>query len=1401
MARWLLGLLGAAWLLFGILLLVLHAWIVPRIGEWRGMLETQASRAVGAPVRIGTIQAQSNALFPTIELRDVALQDSAQRDALRLARVVVSVSPRSLWRLGFEQLYIEQVEVDMRLSREGRLHVAGLDLSSDNARSDGDSAIADWFFAQREFVVAHGTVRWTDEMRGAPPLLLSDVRFVARNGGRRHQMRLDATPPEGWGQRFSLNAQFRQPLLSTRTGDWRRWQGQIHAQLPHIDVSRLGQYVKLDARIREGSGALRAWIDVAQGQPVGGVADLALSRVNTVLGAQLQPLVLRDLTGRISVQQSPAFFEFSTQALQFTTGQGERWSGGNLWFRREAEQARLPESGILRADRLDLGALALIADRLPLGDAVRKLLASRAPQGLVEQIELSWQGPADAPSRYHAKGQVAGLAVAGDVPLPAANARALPPIGTPGIRGVSGSFELNQDGGQAQLSIDQGALEFPGVFEQPVMPMDSATARAQWKIKGEHIELSVPELRFANADAAGVAHARWHTADAATSGSGSRFPGVLDLQGTLTRANGTRVWRYLPLSIPQDTRDYVQQSVRQGTATAVDFRVRGDLWDMPFNDPRTGEFRIAAKVRDVQFAYVPPPPPAQAAKLPADDVRHLPWPALAGVSGELIFERSGMQVRNARGHLAGAPQMEVFQGQAGIADMAAHDALLTVDARMRGPLPELTRLGVPLLRTLPEAHAFASGVRGEGSADYRLQMQMPLAHSADVKVQAQIGLAGNTLQLAPGMPRLLQVQGPLRFTESGFALENLQAQLAGGPVQVQGQGRWDREQPEIDVRANGRLTAEGLRGLHEWPWLTGLARDAEGGTSYSAQGALRQGRPSFELRSDLQGLGLPWPAPLTKAASEPLPLLVRQQISERRPDGHPLRERFEARLGDVASADYLSDVSGEAPQLLQGAVRLGTEAVSAARLPASGAMAEIALPRVDVDAWRALMDSGTAATATLAATAGAVAGAPTPAPAADPADHPWVPSRVRLHTDELVVAGRTLRQVALDGTREGQLWHAHIDARELSGDVAYNLRQAGRLHARLARLKIEAGAADQVESLLDEQPHTLPALDVVVEELELFGRQLGRLEIEAVNQGGTLNEWRLNRLNLKTREAEFRAQGKWSAVPGAANGPRQTALDFHLAIQDAGALLGRFGMADVLARGQGALAGQVQWRGSPFSIDYPSLAGQLHLDVTSGQFLKAEPGIAKLLGVLSLQALPRRFTLDFRDIFSAGFAFDFIRGDARIRSGVAQTNNLQMKGVNAAVLMEGSADIARETQNLRVVVVPEINAGTAALVATAINPAIGIGAFLAQAVLSRPLVAATTREFEIAGTWADPRVTQVPRRTGASASNAGSADNSPIAPLPRLLPDLPALPTLPIPSLPSLPEWMHGSSSTEKQTP
>ena len=125
-------------------------------------------------------------------------------------------------------------------------------------------------------------------------------------------------------------------------------------------------------------------------------------------------------------------------------------------------------------------------------------------------------------------------------------------------------------------------------------------------------------------------------------------------------------------------------------------------------------------------------------------------------------------------------------------------------------------------------------------------------------------------------------------------------------------------------------------------------------------------------------------------------------------------------------------------------------------------------------------------------------------------------------------------------------------------------------------------------------------------------------------------------------------------------------------------------------------------------------------------------GAGRLLGVLSLQSLPRRLTLDFRDLFAEGFAFDDVVGDVAIGHGTATTNNLRMRGATA-VLMAGDVDPERQPRDLQMVVVPVTNAGTASMAQAVIKPAVGVGTDLAQLLPRHPLMVANTREFHISG--------------------------------------------------------------------
>jgi uncharacterized protein YhdP len=170
------------------------------------------------------------------------------------------------------------------------------------------------------------------------------------------------------------------------------------------------------------------------------------------------------------------------------------------------------------------------------------------------------------------------------------------------------------------------------------------------------------------------------------------------------------------------------------------------------------------------------------------------------------------------------------------------------------------------------------------------------------------------------------------------------------------------------------------------------------------------------------------------------------------------------------------------------------------------------------------------------------------------------------------------------------------------------------------------------------------------------------------------------------------------------------------------------------------LEGSLTWAGAPYDLDYPTLSGNLVLEAARGQFVKLDPGIGKLLGIMSLQSLPRRITLDFRDVFSEGFAFDEIVGAIKINRGVAAIDKFRIQGPAARVLMSGDVDIARETQKLRVQIAPQVSDTVSLAGALVGGPIAGVAAFLAQKVLKDPLNQMVSYEYSVTGTWAEPNV-------------------------------------------------------------
>ena len=1394
------------WLTLAVLLFMAAvAWwallfqILPRIGSFREALAQQATKALGVPVQIGAVSGKAEGWSPVLSLKDVVLLDERGAVALSLPEVTARISPASLWpsalwqhEVRMDRLVLVRPELQIRRDLAGVLHVAGLKLASNVPASGQDGRVLDWVLSQRLIRIEKGTVRWTDELRRAPTLVLQQVDVDLGKhtglGTQVHDLSLQATPLAQFGQRFDVKARMSQPLWATavnaswwrrwlgeapKTTDWSTWSGNLKVNLPHADVQSLQAHVDLPIDVQGGRGRMGAELALKHGLPTSLALDLDVQDVSIRLEKGLKPLAFQRLKGRVTAVHERTVSRMALESLTFTTADGLSWpaSSAHLEWRHvplggqfNSDVWRQTVGGDVSADRLDLALLAKLADRLPLSAAMRGTLADLAPTGVGRQLTWHWEGPADDPLKYKAGGQIQAFGWAPS----AAQKR-------PGLAEADIDLKADEHGGQAAVTVKKGWVELPGAFEEPRIPLNDMVAQVVWRVTPSvkagmppGLRVEVKKAKFANEDAEGELEATWQAGPGTGQGVDARYPGHLDLEGKLAWGMANRVWRYLPSVIPFHARDYVRMAVREGRGEKVTFEVKGDLARFPFKDDQGGRFRVLVPARNVTLDYVP------ATLLDPSGHAQTQWPAFTSLEGDLIFEGLRLRIEGAKAQLGGLGTgsflLRDVEGR--IENLAGDDPHLEIRGQGHGPLNDLLRymavspVGAWTGNLLHQADS-------TGTGSLQLALNIPLNHTAQTGLRGRVSLAESdqaSLRLHPGVPLLQKVRGQVDFTQKTLKVSAV-ANVWGQDITVEGQQ--DATGAPRFV-AQGLITAEGLRTASEWPALAQLAQRLSGQTPVTVTVALPKAadqpgasaQPELQVVSTLQGMAVDLPAPLNKPADLVWPL----KLTHRGDDPQGLSDALLVELGGAQAttatgppwlrAEYRRDVSGAVPRVTRGALSLvqstAGAATAAPALPPKGVVAQVTVPTLDLDAWQGLARVLRPPSSSTSINPGG--------PGED-----YLPDTLSLRTNALSYQQRTLRNVSATLAHPGPgVWRAQIDSEQLAGQIEMRPEAAplaggtagSRVVARLSRLSVPEAEAQAFEDqaalqLLAPEPSTVPALDIVIDQFEWRGLPLGKVEVEALNRlvpmtgGGWQPEWRLNRLRMTNPEAQLSANGNWMAVglvPGPVAKPKQKAsFNFVLELSNSGGLLGRLGLPQTLKGGKGKLTGQIAWLGSPLEPNPATMSGELAVDIKEGQFLKVDPGMAKLLGVLSLQSLPRRLVLDFRDVFQQGFAFDAIDGEVSIKQGVADTRNLRMRGVQAVVMMEGQADLAHETQDLHVYVVPEVNAGAASLAYAVINPAVGLGTFVAQMLLRKQVAEASTREFRVSGPWADPQVERVPR--------------------------------------------------------
>jgi uncharacterized protein (TIGR02099 family) len=1341
-----LGLLLIAYFAFCTLVLALRYAVLPNIDRYKAHVEQIASNAIGQPISIGTIHASWRGLRPHLTLNNVAIYNRNGRQALSLPKVSTTVSWWSVVVAGLrlDTLEISRPDMDIDRDAEGNLHVAGI-LVSPGGSSDGKGM--DWVLAQREIVIRDGWVRWNDALRHAPELVLNNVDLVIHNEGKNHKLAFKATPPANFAAPIDIRADFDHPYFAERLSDLRLWTGTLYADWQDADLSVWKPYFDYPFEVQSGSGSIRAWLRFDHARVADFTADLTLSNVVTRLRKDLQLLNLVRVSGRVSAHEEPGMapkegvlsFGEHGHSIALTDFSMETNDGLTLpttTVRQSFHPAvgSEPEKVELTATVLDLHTLAKFVERLPLPAGQRQILIDYAPRGKLKDFSAKWQGTYPAIASYAVKGEFEGLTMNAQAPRPARVKTAKTPAqaavpGIPGFDNLTGRVEASDQGGFINLASNKTVLHLPGYFSDPAMPFEKLDLRAKWEFaETDHLLFQIDGMDFVQDGVVGSLSGK-HRLPLGPERKGA--PVMMDLTAKISQFDFAKIGRYLPIQTPEKLRNWLTGALRAGRMENLALALKGDLADFPFdvdgrNANPNGQFSITGKIVDGVMDYTP-------GDFGKDGKAPL-WPLLEGINGDFAVNRARMEINAESAKTGGIALSNI---KAVVPDLLSDDHLLEIDGTAAGALQDLLRYtsNSPVTGWIAN---FTDEIKASGNARLLLKLQLPLAHVEQAKVQGALQFSGNTVTLHDAMPPIGQANGELNFHEKGFTLNRIKGIFLGGPFALSGGTQSD---DTIAMKAEGSVSSEGLKRTFTTPTLQRLLQQINGSTRYTAAINVRNKRPELVIESALQGVALDFPVPLRKAANESMPLKF-ELAGLASDDASMTRDQIKLSLGSAVAARYLrqkSKYQNSSWQVVQGGIGVNAPAPQ----PDSGLIANVMLDSLNIDAWRksvsAIVGSNQQADDAAAASSNMLGIA-----------QYIEPDILAARATELIVMGKRLDNVVVGASHQKGVWQANIDSTQASGYVTWNESRSGqglgRVTARLASLIIPQSAASDVTELLEGKNTStqLPALDIEAENFELFGKKFGRLELLAHNASTEAGrEWRIRKLAIMNPDATLKAAGKWVTT----DGDSITNLTYALDVADAGKLLDRFGFVNVLRGGRGRMDGDVSWKGLPFSLDIPSLSGQLHFDMTAGQFLKVDPGAAKLLGVLSLQSLPRRLSLDFRDVFSEGFAFDGVVGTATITNGTIKTDNFKMRSISAVVLMDGTVDIAKESQDLNVVIIPEINAGAASLVyGLVVNPVIGLGSFLAQLFLRDPLMRAFTVEYEITGPWKEPAIKKLQRR-------------------------------------------------------
>ncbi|NND47107.1 MAG: TIGR02099 family protein [Woeseiaceae bacterium] len=846
----------------------------------------------------------------------------------------------------------------------------------------------------------------------------------------------------------------------------------------------------------------------------------------------------------------------------------------------------------------------------------------------------------------------------------------------PGVRGFSGVLRANRQGGRVEIRSTDMVIDMPDYIASPI-DVDSAEGTVIWRSGDAKTTVLSDSIRIRNK----VFDSQSNVQLIMYAGESSP---EIDLDATWSITDVSEAKNYIPQKIIKPKLyNWFQSALVKGAIPRGTTTLNGPLDKFPF-DNGEGRFLVQASVRNLTFKYQPR------------------WPATDRSDMEVVLDNMRLYSVSNRSVSAGN---QTVDAKIEIADL--RDPVLTIDAFSTGTLETIRAFSMQS----PIGDVFGGQldrVTVSGEASFALDLMVPLKNPKGFEFTTRVRSNNGTLAIAGFPAQITDLIGEVTIARDNISTESLGAQFLGEPVVID---LANSDDPRFSVVAStkGFVAAGAIIEELGMP-LEGLI---SGGTDYESRILFPRGKQetpvplTIQIDTDLEGLGFALPEPMGK------------------PDATAMKVRGDIRFipgGEtIESAGFAEN--GIAWQLVfnrpedswdfdRGVVTIGGDAVQPAETRGLHIRGDASIVRLDD--WLSLSRSGDRELGTA--------------------------DRIRsidVLVDDLYAVGQHLQGHRVRVDRSARDWLVQLDGEDVVGSVfvPYDFGSDRAMVLEMERMHLPGDdEATNEPSLLD--PRKLPPITLTADDFALGNRQLGAIEVlvERVEDG-------LEARTIKTKDKSFDivGTGRWIADASDPLGSR-TSVQATLTSTDVMQTMNRLDFTPGIVSDQMNAVIDLSWSGGPRADFLDVLDGEVQVQFGNGQLEEVEPGAGRMFGLMSVVALPRRLSLDFRDVFNKGFGFDKIAGTFRIVDGESYTCDLSLEGPAADIGIVGRASLA--SRDYDQVAVVSANVGNTLPIVGAMvgGPPAAAALLIFSQIFKKPLQEVGQVYYGISGPWDEPLV-------------------------------------------------------------